>query len=239
MKQRKTIGILGGMGPEATSYMFQLIIKHTKAEKDQEHAPVIVVSHPHIPPRTDAILGKGPDPTPFIIEAVSVLKKAGADFIIMPCITAHYFLPKITNQSPLPFLNLLNETALWVKNKLPEVKKLGLISSSGTISSRLFHRALAEEGLAVIHPQEERQRLVMEAIFGPSGIKAGQTEGPPKDIIIKTARALIERGAQAIIAGCTEVPIVLKQEDISAPLVEPMKIGALKAIKTAGLQAKE
>lgn len=227
------------MGPEATSYMFQLIIKHTKAAKDQEHAPVITFSCPQIPPRTDAILRKGPDPTPFLIEAASVLKKAGADFIIMPCITAHYFLPRVLPQTSIPFINLINETILWSKNKLPGIRTLGLISSTGTIISRLFHDAFAEEGLTVIHPQEERQKKVMEAIFGPIGIKAGRAEGLAKEIIIAEAHCLIKRGAQAIIAGCTEVPLALKQEDISVPLVEPMKIGALKAIKKAGFPVKE
>ncbi|MCP2620011.1 amino acid racemase [Candidatus Aminicenantes bacterium AC-334-K16] len=235
---KKTIGILGGMGPEASAYMFQLIINQTKVSKDQDHPPCVLLSLPQIPPRTEAILGKGPSPVPLMIEGTKRLQAAGADFIIMPCITAHYFLDEVIPNSPLPFINLLVECSRWVQAHLPHVITLGLVASTGTVISRLFHQTMEKIGKTVLHPTSEEQEKVMTAIFGPGGIKAGTTTGKPKEIIVSIANSLIARGAEAIIAGCTEVPLVLFPSDISVPLVEPMKIGARKAIIEAGCETK-
>ncbi len=236
---KKTIGILGGMGPEATAYFFELIIKNTKAEKDQEHIPVIIYSNPAVPPRTDAILEKGESPLPHLLEGARVLRQAGADFIVMPCVTAHYFLDEIVAREKVSFLSLLDETLLYTQRKMPELKKAGLISSTGTLKSGLFHDAFAREEIEVFGPEDEEQEQVMEAIFGKQGIKAGFSSGRPKEIIQGVARTLIKRGAEAVIAGCTEVPLVLKQEDIKVPFIEPLQILAEVSIMKAGYELKE
>ena len=126
------------MGPEATAYLFELIIKNTKAEKDQEHIPVIIYSNPKVPPRTDAIFKTAPSPVPYLLEGVRILQQAGADFIVIPCVTAHYFYPEVAAQDNFPLLNLLDETLLWVQRQIPGLKKAGLVSSTGTIKSKLF-----------------------------------------------------------------------------------------------------
>ena len=235
---KKTIGILGGMGPEATAYFFELIIKNTKAEKDQEHIPVIIYSNPEVPARTDAILEKGPSPLPHLLEGTRVLRQAGADFIAMPCVTAHYFLDEIVAGEKASFLSLVDETVLYVQRKMPELKKAGLISSTGTLKSGLFHDAFAKEEIEVFGPEDEEQEQVMEAIFGKQGVKAGFTSGHPREIIQGVARTLIQRGAAAVIAGCTEVPLVLKEEDIEVPFIEPLQILAEACIVKAGYELK-
>lgn len=235
---KKTIGILGGMGPEATEYMFGLIIRNTKVEIDQNHIPLIIYSNPKVPPRTDAILGTGPSPTPFLIEGIKVLKLAGADFIIMPCVTAHFFMPEALKEVPMPFISLLDESLKWAQQHIPALKKVGLVSSTGTLISGLFHDTYKKAGIEVFGPAEDEQEKVMEAIFGEKGIKAGLTSGTVKEAIVNTARVLAGRGADAIIAGCTEVPLVLKEEDIPVPLIEPMKIVALASIVEAGYELK-
>jgi aspartate racemase len=235
---KKTIGILGGMGPEATSYIFELIIKNTRASKDQEHIQVIIYSNPKVPPRTDAILKRGPSPLPFLLEGAKILRQAGADFIIMPCITAHYYHPEIIKKEKVSFLNLLDETLSYTRQNLPHLKKIGLISSTGTIKSRLFHDAFSKQGIEIIDPNDEEQKDVMEAIFGKEGIKAGFTSGRPKKIIQEVAAKLIQRGAEAVIAGCTEVPLVIGDEDLPVPLIEPLRIVALTSIIKAGYEIK-
>jgi aspartate racemase len=162
---KKTIGILGGMGPAATAYFFELIIKNTKAEKDQEHIPVIIYSNPEVPPRTDAILKKGENPLPHLLEGARVLRQAGADFIVMPCVTAHYFLDEIVAREKVLFLSLLDETLLYALRKRPELKKAGLISSTGTLKSGLFHDAFAKEEIEVFGPEDKEQ----EQVRGGSG----------------------------------------------------------------------
>lgn len=170
---KKTIGILGGMGPEANAYFYELIIKNTKARKDQEHIRTIIYANPEVPARTDAIMEGGESPLPYLVEGVRILKGMGADFIVMPCVTAHYWLPEILAQERVSFLSLLDEAILYGQRKIPGLKKAGLISSTGTLKSRLFHDAFEKKGVEVIAPNEEEQGLVMEAIFGEKGIKAG------------------------------------------------------------------
>lgn len=235
---KKTIGILGGMGPEATAYFFELIIKNTKAEKDQEHIPVIIYSNPKVPPRTDAILEKGESPLPYLLEGARFLRQAGADFIVMPCVTAHYFLDEIVAREKVLFLSLLDETLLYALRKMPGLKKAGLISSTGTLKSGLFHDTFAKEEIEVFGPEDEEQEQVTEAIFGKQGIKAGFTSGRSKEIIQGVAQSLIKRGAEAVIAGCTEVPLVLKEEDIEVPFIEPLQILAEVSIVWAGYELK-
>lgn len=236
---KKTIGILGGMGPEATSFFFSQIIKKTKAQGDQKHIKVIIYNNPEIPPRTDAILHDGPSPLPHLLEGVKMLRQAGVDFIVMPCVTAHYYLNDILAKEKVSFLNLLDETLLYTLKKFPGIKKLGLIGSTGTLKSRLFHDVFAKQGIEVIAPNDDEQELVMEAIFGEKGIKAGFTLGSPREIILQTATALIEKGAEAIISGCTEVPLVLKEEDIPVPLIDPLRILAEVCILKAEYELKE
>ncbi|UCC40684.1 MAG: amino acid racemase [Candidatus Aminicenantes bacterium] len=236
---RKTIGILGGMGPEATAYFYGLIIKNTKAVNDQEHIKVIIYANPEVPPRTDAILEGGESPLPYLVEGVRILKGNGADFIVMPCVTAHFWLPEILAQERVSFLSLLDEAVLYAQRKIPGLNKAGLISSTGTLKSRLFHEAFEKEGIEVIGPEDEQQELVTEAIFGENGIKAGFTSGRPKGIIHDTARKLMEKGAEAVIAGCTEVPLVLKDKDTPVPLIEPLQILAEVSIKMAGYELRD
>ncbi len=231
---RKTIGIMGGMGPEATRHMYDLILELTDSGTDQDHIHVIINSYPQVPPRTDAILAGGPSPTPFLLEGIAALINAGAHFVVMPCVTAHFFIPEVKKQLDFEFVSLLDEAAAWTGRHLSDIKTAGLIASKGAISSRIFHRAFAGEGIKTLTPTDEELSLSTEAVFGPEGIKAGYTSGRPREAILSVARALIERGAEAIIAGCTEIPLVLSPEDISVPLIEPMKIAAEACIIKAG-----
>jgi len=236
---KKVIGVLGGMGPEATAHMHELIIRKTRVDKDQDHIPIVILNNPKIHPRSDAIFGLGPDPTPQLIDGVKLLRQAGADFIIIPCVTAHYFYPGMAAKVDFPFISLLDESALWVKEHLPEVTEVGLLCSTGTLESRIFHDAFARFDISVIGPEEEEQRIFEDAVMGADGIKAGFTFGRPRDIIVEAAIRLIDRGAQAVIAGCTEVPLVLKSKDIAVPLIDPMEIVAEASIKAAGYKVKK
>lgn len=236
---KKTIGILGGMGPEATAYFFNLIIMHTQAAKDQDHIPILIYNNPRIPPRTDALLGKGPSPTRLLREGARRLERAGVDFIVMPCITAHAFLSPMQRAVKIPVLDIPEETAAWAKKRIPGLERAGLVATTGTVRSALFHDAFGRVGIDIVAPTDREQRKVMEAIFGPGGIKAGVTEGRPKRLILSVAARLIRRGAKAVIAGCTEVPLVLKDEDIPVPLIEPLRIAAEASIIRAGYRVKK
>ncbi len=235
---RKTIGVLGGMGPEATVYFFNLIVQETAAVRDQDHIPIIIYNLPQVPARTTAILGKGPSPVPLLRKGIRRLSETGVDFIVIPCITAHAFLSEVKTAGQVPILSLLDEALIFTRKKIPGLKRAGLLASTGTLRSRLFHTAYAEAAIEIITPTDPEQAKVMEAVFGKRGIKAGFTRGHPRKLIIDAARGLIRRGAQAIIAGCTEIPLVLRDEDIPVPLIEPMRIAARAAILKAGSRTR-
>ena len=133
----RTIGILGGMGSEATSILFQDIVNQTDATKDSEHIPVIINNDPSIPDRSAYILGKGPDPVPYLQDGVKKLQAWGADCMIMPCNTAHYFIDEITSVIQIPVLNMIEETAVFAKKQYPGVSRFGLLATLGTYKTEI------------------------------------------------------------------------------------------------------
>lgn len=226
----KIIGILGGMGPEATIDLFYKIIKFTPAEKDQDHLRIIIDNNPKIPDRTAAILGKGEDPLPALQETAQNLEKAGANFIVIPCNTAHYFLSSIQESVNIPVLNIIEETAKETKKRIPQIKKVGLLASIGVYKSEIYHQYFKKFNIEVISPQEKDKEGIMKVIYT---IKAGDLSKRVKKNILKIAQKLIDKGAEAIIAGCTEIPLILKEGDVSVPLIDPTQILARIAVQKA------
>jgi len=226
----KIIGILGGMGPEATIDLFYKIIKSTPAEKDQDHLRIIIDNNPKIPDRTTAILGKGEDPLPALQETARNLEKAGADFIIIPCNTAHYYISQIQESVNIPILNMIEETAKETQQRTPQIKKIGLLASMGTYKMEIYHQHFKKFNIEVISPEEKDKEEVMKVIYA---VKAGDLSEKVKKNIIQIAQKLIDKGAEAIITGCTEIPLILKEGDIPVPLIDPTKVLAEIAIQKA------
>lgn len=231
--QKSTIGILGGMGPEATIYLFQQIVRSTRVEGDNDHIPVIIYSNPRIPDRTEAILNDGPSPLPLLLEGAAFLEKADVAFILIPCVTAHYFCSEITKAIKTPILHLVEECAAYVETRMPAVHTLGLISTSGTRQTGLFQQFFDKIGRKIIYPDEAFQAQFKEAIYGPEGVKCGFKEKPGK-LLRRIADHLGQKGAAAVIAGCSEVPLALRQEDIPLPYIDPLRILARVAVTRIG-----
>jgi aspartate racemase len=225
--QRKIVGILGGMGPEATADLFLKIIKSTPARKDQDHLRTIIDNNPQIPDRTAFILHGGEDPAPALTATARNLERAGAGFLIIPCNTAHYFHSKIQDAVGIPVLHMMNETAAWMKER--GIKRAGLLASDGTVQSRLYHTALAGQGIDVVVPGEETQRQVMAAIYGVKSGEFVESRAAAKH----AAEELIRMGATGVIAGCTEIPLILKDGDVSMPVIDATLALALAAVREA------
>ena len=168
-----------------------------------------------------------------------MLEKAGAEVIVIPCITAHAFLSKIAKKEKMRLLDILEETLADTRMNIPGLVCVGLIASTGTVKSGIFDRAFSRAGITVIKPPASDQKKIMEAIFGKKGVKAGFTSGRPRKWILEAAQRLIQRGAEAVIAGCTEVPLVLRDDDLSVPLIDPLRIAAEASIIRAGYKVKD
>jgi aspartate racemase len=231
MDYKKTIGILGGMGPAATVDLFDKIVKAAKVSRDQDHPRIIIDNNPKIPDRTAAILEKGPDPLSVMVQSAKLLEKARVDFIVIPCVTAHFFHTKLQEQISTPILHLVKETMKYLIVRYPDTVKVGLLASSGTVQSGLFDEACAAANVELITPTKEIQTTkVMEAIYG---IKATGPTATSKTLAREAAETLILRGAQAIIAGCTEIPLVLVDGDLSVPVIDPIAVLAERAVMEA------
>ncbi|MEN1759013.1 aspartate/glutamate racemase family protein [Anoxynatronum sibiricum] len=230
--KEKIIGILGGMGPEATWDLFGRITRATPAEKDSQHLHVIVDSNPKIPDRTKAILGEGPSPVDAMIATGKNLERAGADLILIPCMTAHYFIEQVQLSLTIPVVNGFHLMQRYLENQGIAYSKVAVIATTGSLQSKIYPHYLGADRL--ICPDENvQQHEVMDLIYGPSGIKAGYVSGP----VITRLNRLIARfetlGADAVIAGCTEIGLVLKGHPMPLPVIDPLDLMAQEAVQLA------
>jgi len=226
----KIIGILGGMGPEATADLFMRIIRATPAKSDQDHLRVIIYSNSKVPDRTPAILGNGPSPLPEMLRTGRALEVAGADFIIIPCNTAHFYFDDLARELKLPILHMIRLAAEETHKKSIDITRAGLLATDGTVASRLYHNVFSEVGIKIITPPPRQQADVMRAIY--QHVKTGDLEGGG-NILRGVSEELVEEGSEAIICGCTEVSLVLKQSDLKVPVIDPLQVLAETAVDYA------
>ncbi len=233
---KKTIGILGGMGPLATADLYRKIIEHTRADRDNEHIRVYIDGNAAIPDRTAAILHGGEDPVPEMLSALRHLEACGADCIIMPCNTAHYFLPRLREQTALPILDMQRITAAVCRERFPG-KTAAILATDGTVQSGLYDRALDAEGVRWMHPGEYEQKTLMYLIYDV--VKASRPMEPEKerwDAILDTLRG---QGADLFILGCTELPVLAGALPSEGPFLDPTDELAKAAIRFCGYEVKE
>ncbi|HEY9053300.1 MAG TPA: amino acid racemase [Rectinemataceae bacterium] len=222
-KTRKTIGVLGGMGPEATAMFFSKLVEADTAGRDQDHIHIVVECDPSIPDRTAHLVSGGADPLPAMIRSTERLEAAGAEICGIPCMTAHAFLPRLRAATRLRFVSALEVLAERLDSEHPSIRKLGILATLGSRQARIYEDNLP--GFEILWPSaEEHSSLVMEAIYGKEGIKAGNRGEKPKALLLQAAESLRRTGAQAIVAGCTEVPLAISQEDLDVLFLDPMDI---------------
>lgn len=228
-KDFKTIGILGGMGPMATVEIFKTIIEKTPADKDQNHIPIFINNIPQVPDRTESIINDGENPVPILQSSAKTLEEAGADFIIIPCNTAHYYIDEIQKAVDIPILNMIKSTI----QKIPAGNDVGLLATSGTIKTGIYQK-YADNKVKIITPDDDFQDLFMEVIYGQKGVKAGYNGENLTKKMLRIVEHLKEKGADDFIAGCTEVRIVLRDPDIkNGSLFTPIDVIAERSVKIA------
>jgi aspartate racemase len=221
------IGIVGGMGPEAGCYLHQKIIEYTPVNKDQDHFEVILHTNSKVPDRTLAILKHGENPVKEINRSIEILQNAGANIIVLACVTAHYFAGKFKFSKKTKFINIVELSAQHIKKHHPDIKEIGLLATSGTIKSGFIPRIFASHGIRMLALDgEDQENYVMSAIYGEDGIKKGNKSDIPKKKLINAVSLLKEKKCKGILAGCTEVPLALSQKDIDLPLFDVMDICA-------------
>lgn len=232
---KKTIGIIGGMGPLATAKLFERIVTNSSAATDQEHPRVLIDNNTNIPDRTSFILGRGEDPAPELIKSAVGLEKMGADFLIMPCNTAHFFLKEISESIDIPFIDMLEET-LKKASEAASDGRVGLLATDGTLQSGIYDKRAADHGLKLIHPEPEDQAKVMRFIYG---IKSGNLNGHSEDFV-EVVRKMADEGLKAVILGCTELSVAIDYIELDGRItyLDPLTIIARRALFESGCVPK-
>ena len=234
MNNYKTIGIIGGMGPLATYDLAEKILDNTVASCDQDNIPVLIDCNTRIADRTAAILHGGADPRPEMKKSAKRLEEAGADVLIMACNTAHYFYDSVCEDISIPVLHMPRLTAQRLLDM--GVKKAGVLATDGTCESGVYGNALEEEGIEPVYPSAEKQKIIMSLIY--DHVKAGIMDFSDLDIDGVLAE-MQEKGAEALILGCTELPMAFDIiGDTPVPVVDPTEVLARAAVSFAGAPLK-
>lgn len=228
-KEKKTLGVLGGLGPMSSVYFYELLTKHTAASCDQEHLNIILSSHAATPDRTSYILGSSKvSPLETMTEDAIKLQAFGADCLAVPCNTAHYFYDALSEAVSIPIINMMRETAAYLSNR--GVRRAGVLATSGTVSSHTYRYYLREFGIDEIIPGTEDQNRLMNLIYGT--IKHGKQADA--GIFLDISSALLSQGAECLIIGCTELSLIKKHCSLPDVYVDAMEVLAMQSIRTCG-----
>ncbi len=226
-RQARVVGVLGGLGPEATLDFYAKVLALTPAQRDQDHLHLIIDSNPAVPNRNEAVAGTGPSPGPLLGAMAAGLERAGADFLVMVCNAAHAYQRDIEAVVSIPFISLIEETCEATLRAVPDLKKVGVLGSSGCLDAGLYQDAFAERGVTAIVPKDAERELFMKTLYR---IKAGDKGADVRDTMRGLAELLIDRRAQAVVAGCTEVPLVLDGDALACPLIDSTAVLAERTV---------
>lgn len=229
---QKTIGVLGGMGPESTAELLVWITRCTPAASEQDHFRVLIDSNPKIPNRTDALLSGRLGPViDALVESAVGLERAGAEIIGIPCNTAHAFLGDVSKAVGVPIVDMVDEAARRASELFGSDAAIGLLATDGTLRSRLYHEALERYGMVGVGPPTPGvQNAVMDAL------DAVKLHGVSEDAYLALAigvRDVVGQGVTALIAGCTEASLVFRRHQPPLPWLDPLQLLAEALVREA------
>jgi aspartate racemase len=229
----KTVGVIGGLGPVATLDFFDRVLKRTKAGTEQDHLRLIIDNNTKIPDRNAYRRGEGPSPGPALAAAARGLETAGAEVIVMACNTTHAWEKEIRAAISVPFISIIDETTKAVAELGAE--KVGVLAVDACLVADLYQTSLKAAGIAPVLLNADSQKTFMELVYR---VKAGDVGDTVRRSMATLARKLEAQGAEAIVAGCTEVPLVLTADDIEGELVNSTDVLVERTIVFAGGELK-
>ncbi len=229
MNKPTLLGVLGGLGPMSTFHFCQMITSHTRAVRDADHIDMIISSRATTPDRTAFIVGTGTeDPLPVMQEEAMRLENAGAQLLVIPCNTAHYFYDGLKKACTVPILNIMQESVSHFQGS--GVKTFGLLATEGTVLSGAYHAIAEKAGISCLTPSKEEQAAVSQLIYG--SIK--QNKMADASTLVQIAEQLQKRGAEKILLGCTELSLIKDQLLPSEIYIDSLEILAYKTILACG-----
>ncbi len=223
---RKLLGVLGGMGPAAGAEFLRLLTVLSPATRDQDHSPVILLSDPQVPDRTEALLGRGEDPTPRLREDLLKLASWGANLLAVPCNTAHAFIDRFADELPVPLVHIVEETLADAIEKNPSGG--WLVATEGTLASGIYQERALRSGFKLHLPSPREQAEVNEVI---RLVKANRPDEAGQ-LFRALAEELWEKTEVPILTACTETPLAYQ----AAGLPGEMTVSSLEALARGSLR---
>lgn len=230
----KIAGILGGLGPLATVYFMEMLIRLTVAETDQQHLNTITTNHAAIPDRTAHINGEGESPLGFMIADAQKLEAAGASFIVMPCNTSHYYYRALCREVDIPVVNIIAETVSYARRRVPGIKRLGVLATEGTTRAGLYEPECFQYNIQYVVPGPQGRADLMDIIYNQ--VKANR----PVDISVfnNIVSDLHDAGCDAVVLGCTELSVIRRDFSLYRPdIVDSMEALALRTLELGEKEA--
>lgn len=227
--KQKTVGVIGGMGPEATVEFLRKIVAATPAQDDADHIHVLTDSNPNIPSRIAALIdGNGPDPSPVLCSMAQGLEKQGADFLAMPCNTAHHYLPAIAHAVSVPVLDMVQLSVAKLGTLSCCPKKVGMLASPAVRLVGLYERRFHAAGMHVAFPDAQHEATLLDVI---RAVKAGKDSNALRQSYATVAKSL--SGADALLIACTELSVLGAPTGITVPCVDALDVLVEATIQSA------
>lgn len=231
--KRKTLGVIGGMGPQATCLFFQQVIQRTAAACDQDHIPMIILNHSTIPDRTAAILsGHGDAVYSLLLQDAKALEQHGASAIAIPCNTSHYFADRLQKELSIPIVHMIRESVQAIVKQGRQ--RIGILATDGTVQSGLYQAECARLGVEAVVPSSEIQKIVMHIIY--QEVKQGLPGS--RSLFAKIDQELRQRGCDAAILACTELSCFAAEHDLLDYYTDAMGILVEQCILACGAKLK-
>jgi len=228
--KKKIIGVLGGMGPESTAIFYHAVIKQCQkqygAQYDEDYPEIFIYNLP-IPNIVEG-LNKPEKTLDMLIGGAKKIDSMGVDFIVMPCNTAHYFYPDMAKAISVPFICIFHATSK--KIKISGFKKVGFLATETTIKHKSFHKDFEKNGIELIFPEPADQNKLTQIILN---ILAGKKLEEDKEQMKQIINKLKQNGAEAVVLACTDLPILLKQDDVDIPVFDTVEILAEATVQYA------
>src|SRR5579859_2799024 len=232
MDQReKIVGVIGGMGPEATVDFLRRLVARTPARDDAGHLHVLVDNNPKIPSRIAALIeGTGEDPMPVLCRMAQGLEAQGADFLVIPCNTAHYYLPAIARSVRIPLLDMVELSVKKLLAAEAKPRRIGLLATPAVRLVGLYSERMARAGLQALFPVPPDEAALLAVI---KAVKAGQFNDRHRADYARVAKSLCDAGAEALLIACTELSVVGPPDAVTAPVIDTLDVLVQATIATA------
>ncbi len=225
------VGVIGGMGPQATVDLMQRVVSRTPAEDDVDHIHMIVDNNPKVPSRIAALIEEtGPSPLPELVRMAKGLEASGATLLAMPCNTAHGYASEIAASVGIPLLDMVALTVAQVAARPLPHRRIGLLASTAVLKLGLYEKAFAAQGIDTLIPA--RQDDLMAVI---RAVKRGETGPTTRDRFAAIGQELFAAGADVLVIACTELSLFVDVFGEDTPALDAMDVLAEEIIRAAGI----